>query len=59
LSPLIWEAFDSGSTNFNVPTTTIIKEYYTLFKKIVATPLLPYYHAVAPDFFKWLEAVTR
>lgn len=59
LSPLIWEAFDSGGTKFNVPTTTLIQEYYTLFKKIVAAPLLPYYHAVAPDFFKWLEAVTR
>jgi hypothetical protein len=59
ISPIIWQAFDSGKRKFNPKTTGFIKEYYSIFWKILKKPLLPYYSAVAKDFLKWLENFSK
>lgn len=59
LSPVIWEAFDLSASSYNEYTINAAKDYAALLQKIVAKPLLPFYRAIAPDFFQWLEQVTK
>ncbi len=59
ISPAVWEAFASGGAPVDAKTRAIVKEYYDIFKQIAKKPLAPYYHAVAQDFFDWLEKVTK
>jgi hypothetical protein len=59
ISPSVWEAFASGSTSVDGKSLATVKEYDEIFKRIAKKPLLPYYHAVATDFFEWLAKVTK
>jgi hypothetical protein len=59
LSSAVWEVFDSGCNSLGSREVAVVKEYYGIFKRIAKKPLLPYYHAVAQDFFDWLEKVTK
>jgi hypothetical protein len=59
ISSVVWKAYASGSSDLTQQSTQIVREYYEIFNKIAKKPLLPYYRAVAPDFFKWLEKVAR
>jgi len=59
LSPMVWMAFESERTKYDQQTVAFIKEYYTAFLSIESKALLPYYHSVAPDFFKWLNQMSK
>jgi len=59
LSPTVWEAFAIGRIALDPATDAVVKEYYGLFKEIAKKPLIPYYKAVATDFFSWLDKVTK
>jgi hypothetical protein len=59
ISPAVWEAFASGGVPVDTKTRAIVKEYYEIFEQIAKKPLVPYYRAVAQDFFRWLEAASK
>ncbi|NLI82870.1 MAG: hypothetical protein GX443_14440 [Deltaproteobacteria bacterium] len=59
ISSEVWKAYASGASNLSPQSTELVREYQEIFNMIGKKPLLPYYRAVAPDFFKWLEHVTR
>ena len=51
ISPSVWEAFRDRLS----PPSAEAREYLHLFLRTTYAPLLPYYRAVAPEFFRWLE----
>jgi hypothetical protein len=59
ISPQVWHAFASGSSQFEASTQGVLGEYYHLFLEITKAEVAPYYVAAAPDFFGWIQRVTR
>ncbi len=59
ISPAVWELFGSGRATLDMNAKVLTKEYHTIFLKIAKKPLIPYYKAVATDFFNWLDKVTK
>ena len=59
LSPIVWKLFKLNPAKSDSKAIQIIREYYSIFKEIAKKPLIPYYHAVARDFFKWLDLMTK
>lgn len=59
LSPEVWKAYASGASHLTQQGTQLVREYSGIFNIIAKKPLLPYYHAVAADFFKWLDGVAQ
>ncbi|HUJ89552.1 MAG TPA: hypothetical protein VLX12_05090 [Syntrophorhabdales bacterium] len=59
ISPAIWELYDTGENIIDPDKKAIIKEYRALFNEIAKRPLIPYYTALTPGFFKWLEAASK
>jgi hypothetical protein len=59
ISPQVWHAFASGSSQFDASTETLLREYYRLFLEITKAEVAPFYAAAAPDFFGWLQRATR
>jgi hypothetical protein len=55
ISPAVWEIFKTGETQLSDQDLEVIKEYNAIFLCIAKTPFLPYYKAVASDFFDWLS----
>lgn len=56
ISPLVWEAYGLGQTQLEPKTKSLLREYSTLFFQLESSPpFIPYYKALSPNFFKWLE----
>ena len=59
ISPTVWELYDTGKDNVDPGKRALIQEYRALFNEVAKKPLVPYYTALAPDFFRWLEAASK
>jgi hypothetical protein len=59
ISSGVWQAYASGASHLSQQSTQLVREYYGIFNMIAKKPLMPYYRAAAPDFFKWLEEAAR
>lgn len=57
LSPLVWAAFEDGSTAVSEVARETVAEYYALFLQIVIPEVAPFYTGGAADFFAWIAAV--
>lgn len=55
ISPVIWSLYDKGRIVSDHKTRELIREYHSLFNKLGHKILIPYYKAISPDFFAWLE----
>ncbi|MFQ5570018.1 MAG: hypothetical protein ACE5G0_10110 [Rhodothermales bacterium] len=59
ISAIVWAAFAEDASQYDPETLAYIEDYRRIFERIAKVPLVPYYKAVAPDFFRWLDEVTR
>lgn len=59
ISPEVWKLYGSGATGLPQQSRALIKEFSRIFNSIAKKPLLPYYRAVVPDFFTWLDESVR
>lgn len=59
ISPVIWGLYDKGKVISDPKTRGLIREYHSLFSKLGPPALKPYYKAISPDFFAWLEKHIR
>ena len=59
ISSEVWKAYASGTPHLPQESAQLVREYAAIFNMIAKKPLLPYYQAVAPDFFKWLDGVAQ
>jgi hypothetical protein len=57
LSSPVWALYASGSTRLTLDEVAMIREYHSIFHNIAKAPLIPYYEAVAADFFEWMGEV--
>lgn len=57
LSPTVWALYAERAIRLAPPARAIVAEYDACLRRIAKTPLLPYYEAVAGDFFDWLDKV--
>jgi hypothetical protein len=57
MSPAVWEAYAVGNPRPDARTQALIQEYRAIYDRIALRPLVPYYEAVAADFFRWLRQV--
>lgn len=56
ISPHVWSIYQNGSPQ---NSAEVIREYKELFIRFSKAPLFPYYKALSPDFFNWLEEASR
>lgn len=59
ISAQVWEAYDSGKTEFNATTKAILREYESLFLCITKKEIAPFYVMTSPQFFKWLKNINK
>lgn len=57
ISSPVWEIYATGVTTLHGQDADLVREYDTIYRRIAKAPLIPYYEAVAPDFFEWLGTV--
>jgi hypothetical protein len=57
LSAAVWELYDDGATLLDPVSRGVVAEYDACFRSISKQPLMPYYEAIAKDFFQWLGRV--
>lgn len=57
ISPNVWNAYMEGKVRQE--TKPLVQEYVALFGEVAKAPLIPYYKALSPDFFRWLEDASR
>lgn len=57
ISSAVWEIYATGAATLDPRNADIVREYNSIYKRIAKEPLIPYYEATAPDFFKWLSQV--
>ncbi len=53
ISPTVWEAFVSGTTD--AQTAAVVQEYWHLFLEITKSEVAPFYVSASPEFFKWVR----
>lgn len=59
ISAAVWQAYAGGGTQFEPQFQELITEYWHLFLRITKTDIAPFYAMASPDFFQWLQTVTR
>lgn len=59
ISPLVWEMYNTESTDLRFQDMYILREYHAIFHRIAKAPLVPYYKAVASDMFDWLSKALK
>lgn len=59
LSPLIWEFYAAGHIGADPKSKAFVIEYRSLFRDVAKEYFIPYYKALSPDFFRWLEDASR
>jgi hypothetical protein len=57
ISPQVWEIYARGSTQLPSEDLDLVLYYRFLYSRIAKAPLIPYYEAVAADFFEWMDEV--
>ena len=51
--------YENSNTAINSEERKTLAEFYELFNELVEKPLLPYYKALNPDFFPWIEGLVN
>jgi hypothetical protein len=59
ISPAVWDLYGTGTDMIDPTRKALVKEYRALFNDIVKKELVPYYTNLTPEFFKWLDAVSK
>lgn len=59
ISPSVWELYSAGSKKIAAHEVALVREYIALFNDVAKASLIPYYKAVAADFFTWLDGAAK
>jgi len=57
ISADVWQLYAEGNTQLEPEAQDLVREYFTCYQRIAKAPLIPYYEAIAGDFFRWIEKV--
>lgn len=55
ISSRVWEIYSTKITRLDSRNAKVIREYDSIYRRIAKKPLVPYYRAIAADFFRWLS----
>jgi hypothetical protein len=59
ISPAVWAEYNSQKGTPDQRVQALVREYRDLFYTVAKPVLVPYYHAITPDFFRWLESASK
>jgi hypothetical protein len=54
----VCEIYSRGEKILKRSTLATIQEYKLFFDEVTPNPLIPFYKAVSPEFFEWLDRVS-